>query len=862
MKDASIAVSSVGPLGRAKGARGMPLAWHLGALCFALVVPILLLAAMLAWSYTEAERARIERGALRTAHEFTAAIDREFAGLTATIKVLALSHLLQQEDLDGFDAQARDVYQQIGINVVLRDRQSRQLVNTRVPRGTPLPTNMEAESDQIVLKTKKPTISNLFIGSVSRQPLFIVNAPVVRGGDVIYFLNLSVEPQQLHEILFKYAFLPASWAVLVADRHGFMVTHSSRHQTVLNQQLPKLIWGGRTNPDDVIREDDPAGGHQPVLIAFSRSQLTGWIVAVTVPTDQVAAPLHRSLIGVMGLGVTILTLSLGLALAFSRRVGRPVAALAVQAAQLGKGHVARPLSTPVREINTVSNILSEAYQERNSAEAALRSSEERYRTLSSATREGVAFCDKWRVVEANRTFWTMFGFHSRDEIVGRTALRMLAANALKATLAEARRGPVARYESIGHRPDGTSFPMEMYCGPIVYQGRRMRVVIVRDLTDQKTAEISLRDSEARLKLAQAAGRIGTWDWDVASARLLCSSSYCRLYGLDSEGPGHETPQDWLAQVHPDDRERVVSEWQAAMASGRLESEYRIVRPDGSVRWVVDQGIPMFDAAGRLTRLIGVNVDVTERREYEQRLRELQLELLHASRLSAMGQMAAALAHELNQPLGAATNFLSAAQLALKADKPEATPRALIRIGKAIEQTIRAGAIVGRLRNYVARGETEKHIASARQLVEDAVALALVGAKDPNLRVRFDFEKNEPEILVDRIQFQQVIFNLIRNALEATEGKTQREIIVATRAAANEEIEVSVADTGPGLPRDPEFIFQPFATTKAKGMGIGLSICRTIAEAHGGRLWAEQRQGGGAVFQFTLPTARLEEAVNG
>ncbi len=716
------------------------LAWHLAALCFALVLPILILAAALAWSYAQAERGRIEQDALKTAHEVMAETDRELAGLIATTRVLAASRSLQRDDLDTFDALARDVYQQIGINVVLRDRESRQVVNTRVPRGTPLPTNVETESDRTVMETKKPFVSNLFIGAVTRRPLFIVNVPVLRNGDIVYFLNLSLEPERMRDVILE-APLAAGWTAAIADRRGSVVAHSTSHEVMLNRQLPIPIRNqGADRDDGVVRGQDPVGDHQPVLIAFSRSRLSGWLAVVTVPADQVAAPLRRSLTGLIGVGIIILALSVGLALVFSRRIEGPVGALALQAGQLGRGDTIHPLATPVREVNKLSLALSQADRERRSAEAAL------------------------------------------------------------------------------------------------------------------------RDSEARLQLAQSAGRIGSWDWDVTTGRAICSRSYYDLYGLDPKGPGHSSPEAWLAQVHPDDRERVTRVWRDALLSGQLESEYRIVRPDGKVRWIVDRGIPMLDDEGQLTRFVGVNVDVTERQEAEQRLHELQSELLHASRLSAMGQMAAALAHELNQPLGAATNFMSAASLALKRDKPDALTRALERIDKAIEQTTRAGAILGRLRDFIGRGEIQKRIVSARELIEDAVALALVGTKDPSLRVRFDFAGQERPVLVDRIQIQQVVFNLMRNALEATEGKVPREIVVAA-CAANDELEISVADNGPGIPADPEAVFQPFTTTKAKGMGIGLTICRTIVEAHGGRLWAEQRAGGGAVFRFTLPAVLPEEAAH-
>jgi PAS domain S-box-containing protein len=378
---------------------------------------------------------------------------------------------------------------------------------------------------------------------------------------------------------------------------------------------------------------------------------------------------------------------------------------------------------------------------------------------------------------------------------------------------------------------------------------------------RRTAAEALRESEERLRLAQEAGGVGTWDWDAVRGVATCSEAYCRLYGLDPKGPGHQSVDEWLAQVHPDDRDYAQRIRAATMESGQLENEYRIVRPDGSVRWVVDRGLPIYDADGRLVRLLGANVDITESRESQERLRELQAQVLHASRLSAMGQMAAALAHELNQPLGAAANFLNAARMTLRAGTPDGPERALARLEKAAEQTVRAGTILRRLRDFVTRGETDKRIVNVRRLAEDAVALALVGKRDPELRVRLDFDPSDPSILADSIQIQQVVFNLVKNALEAMDERPGREIIVATKVIRDAQVEISVVDNGPGLPPDPEVLFTPFATSKPTGMGIGLSICRTIVEAHGGHLLAEPRQGGGAMFRFTVSAAPATEVTD-
>lgn len=374
---------------------------------------------------------------------------------------------------------------------------------------------------------------------------------------------------------------------------------------------------------------------------------------------------------------------------------------------------------------------------------------------------------------------------------------------------------------------------------------------------RRAAAEALRESEERLRLAQEAGGVGTWDWDAVRGVATCSEAYCRLYGLDPKGPGHQSVEEWLAQVHPDDRDRAQRIRSATMSSGRLGNEYRILRPDGSVRWVVDRGLPIYDPDGRLVRLLGANVDITESREAHERLRELQAQVLHASRLSAMGQMAAALAHELNQPLGAAANFVNAARMTLRAGAADGPERALARLEKAAEQTVRAGAILRRLRDFVTRGESDKRVVNARRLVEDAVALAVVGKRDPELRMRLDFDPTDPSVLADGIQIQQVVFNLVRNALEAMGGQSIRELVVATKAVGDAEVEISVADSGPGLPPDPEALFRPFTSSKPTGLGIGLSICRTIVEAHGGHLRAEPRSGGGAVFRFTVLAAERE-----
>jgi two-component system sensor kinase FixL len=252
-------------------------------------------------------------------------------------------------------------------------------------------------------------------------------------------------------------------------------------------------------------------------------------------------------------------------------------------------------------------------------------------------------------------------------------------------------------------------------------------------------------------------------------------------------------------------------------------------------------------------------DLTERQKSEARLQELQSELVHMSRLTAMGEMASTLAHELNQPLSAITNYMKGSRRLLL-DRPDETS-VMIReaVDKSAEQALRAGQIIRRLRDFVARGESERRIESIAKIAEEASALGLVGAKDLGVRAQFQFDRAKDLVLADKVQIQQVLLNLIRNAVDAMQDTSTRRLTISSNGAADSMVTISVADTGPGIGPDvAEHLFQPFFTTKREGMGVGLSICRTIVESHGGRIWTEPNPDGGTIFRFTLRAVTQEE----
>ncbi len=277
------------------------------------------------------------------------------------------------------------------------------------------------------------------------------------------------------------------------------------------------------------------------------------------------------------------------------------------------------------------------------------------------------------------------------------------------------------------------------------------------------------------------------------------------------------------------------------------------RADGST-FPMHLSVGEMNSAGR-RYFTGFVRDLTEQQRTQASLLRLQSELVHISRLSAMGEMASALAHELNQPLAAISNYMKGSRRLLAASSDPNVAMIESALDKASEQALRAGNIIRRLRDFVLRRESERRVESVSKLVEEAAALALVGAREAGVLLQFQLDPENDLVLADRVQVQQVMVNLLRNATEAMAESQACQLTVASALVGDSMIEISISDTGPGFAADVlANLFQPFFTTKEAGMGVGLSISRTIIEAHGGQMRAETNANGGATFRFTLPAA--------
>ena len=347
-----------------------------------------------------------------------------------------------------------------------------------------------------------------------------------------------------------------------------------------------------------------------------------------------------------------------------------------------------------------------------------------------------------------------------------------------------------------------------------------------------------------LELALEIGGMGAWELDIASGDLIATDVCKAIFGRDRQAPFHKS--DLLAAIHPDDRAAAAMAL-AAMHSPGHDEEFRILHPDGE-RYVELRGKAQ-NGMGLPTRVIGVVRDVTRRHNGRKRLGLLRSELLQVARANDLGAMASALAHELNQPLAAAANYLHAAERLMSRDPDQAQAA----IAKAESQFVRTKEIIQRIRGFVGMGRDCRAAEDIAQLCRDVLELGRMVPRYEGIAIALDFTPDLPLVMIDKVQIQQVLFNLLRNAAEAMAGQDQRRITICA-TPQDGQLVLRVSDNGPGLDADiAAHLFQPFHTTKEGGMGVGLSLCRKIVEAHGGRLWHEAGSPG-TVFAFSLPLA--------
>jgi PAS domain S-box-containing protein len=518
-----------------------------------------------------------------------------------------------------------------------------------------------------------------------------------------------------------------------------------------------------------------------------------------------------------------------------------------------------------QQLATLSAIGSQVGQfvERKRAEEALRKSEERWRAVFENSAAGIALANfSGRFLAANSAYQKMLGY-SEEELRELSFLDIThedyreANSELDTELLEGKR-QYFEMEKRYRRKDANLIWARVHVSlvPGTESIPRFFLAIVEDITERKRAEDALRHSEADLAEAQRLSHTGSFGWRTSTGEIIWSEESFRIFEYD---PANCTPtlELVLQRIHPEDIALVQQTIDRASRHGTdWDLEHRLLMPDGSVKYVHVVTHAVRDESGKL-EFVGAVLDVTERKQAEEALHKAQAELAHVTRVTTLGEMTASIAHELNQPLGAVVNNASASLRWLAANNLEEARQSATLI---IADAHRAGEIIHRVRALAKKAPPRKDWLDVNETILEVIALARSEAQKNRVSLQTQLSSDLPLILGDRIQLQQVILNLIINAIEAMSGVNEgpRELLIRSGTDESQDVLVAVRDSGPGLdPNSLDHLFTAFFTTKPQGMGMGLAISRSIIEAHGGRLWPTPNDGPGATFQFTLDVGRKE-----
>jgi two-component system sensor kinase FixL len=381
----------------------------------------------------------------------------------------------------------------------------------------------------------------------------------------------------------------------------------------------------------------------------------------------------------------------------------------------------------------------------------------------------------------------------------------------------------------------------------------MGIELSDDVLHAAQLAADLHESEERMNLATQAGGIGLWIWDLGTNQVWGSERWLELFGLGTQP--NVAYERVVGRIHPDERDQVEQEVRRALAD-RTDyiGEFRLIGEDGAERWIGAQARMSPDMNGSPVRMLGAAIDITARKKAEQETQELRQNLAHSGRVTLLGQLASALAHELGQPLGAILRNAEAADLILREEPPDLEELRAIVTDIRLDDH-RASDVITRLRSLLKKGELELQPVQMAGVIAEVVALVKADAAERGVKVEVTAAPDLPDVRGDRVHLQQVLLNLIINAMDALrESKVgERRITITAASTADGKVMVSVSDSGPGIEEEKlGKLFEPFFTTKSTGMGLGLAISQNLIEAHHGKLRAENLPEGGAVFHFTVP----------
>jgi len=520
----------------------------------------------------------------------------------------------------------------------------------------------------------------------------------------------------------------------------------------------------------------------------------------------------------------------------------------------------------VKRLQLVAQIFTNALA-RKQADQALRESELRMTLAAEAANFGVW---EWRVarddVWGSDRWQQMFGFAAGEIISFEKVIQRIHPDDREMVKREVKCAVTNQTDYAGEfrikLPDGTQhWVASQGRGGRDADGMPARMLgAAIDITERKRAEKAYLASEARLAAGTELAGLGCYEFDFSERTCYVDDRFYNICGVPAgRHQGIQALEFWMERLHPDDRPWILDE-REKMHDGRIDRisiEYRYLHPTEGLKWIHHIAkVEARDSTGQAVRTYGVVRDITTRRSAEMEARELRGNLAHAGRVTLLGQLASALAHELSQPLGAILRNAEAAEIILQASAPDLDElRAIVK--DILSDDERAGQVIDRLRSLLKRRSVDTQPIELPSVIAEVLALVHADAAARQVKITFSAMPGLPTVSGDRVHLQQVMLNLLVNAMDALEGSApdQRAIQVSALRVDPATVEVRVSDNGPGIPGESlERLFEPFFTTKSTGMGMGLPVSKTIIEAHKGKLWAENGPQGGACFCFTVPVA--------
>ena len=494
---------------------------------------------------------------------------------------------------------------------------------------------------------------------------------------------------------------------------------------------------------------------------------------------------------------------------------------------------------------------------------------DRWQLVFETSALGISLTDhNLKFIEANPTFRTMLGY-SIDELHNISPADLLAEEERESGMArmlELREGKRGNYEVVTRyrRKDGTFIWVNTFVSTIRGKKSDLPIFLATaiDITARHRAENELRRSASYLAEAEKLSHTGCWARNTKTGELFWSQEEWRIFGLDP-ATTNLSYQLFLDLVHPEDRALLEEASIRAVNQKKLyDIPFRAVLRDGTVKHLHSVGKPVFAESGEeMVEYIGVTMDETERVRANAAAQEAQAELARVARLTAMGELAASIAHEVNQPLAAVVANSSAA-LRWLAHAPPNLNEAELALRHITKEASRASEVVGRIRSFLMYREPEFIGLDINAVIREVLELTFSSLKASNVTIQTSLPAELPPILGDRVQLQQLIMNLIMNGADAMKSVTDRPRNLRIRSQLDEagSVLISIKDSGTGIDKEiHDRIFDPLFTTKPSGMGMGLSICRRIVEAHGGRLWASSAAPHGTDFHFTIPSTTSHTA---